>query len=126
MCIRDRFLTGDLAERTPDGALRTLGRADDMMNAGGFRLSPAEVEDALATLSGAGEVAVTELAVPSGTIIAAFWTGPATVPQMQAHAESALARYKQPREYIRLDALPRTPTGKINRRALRERHRKDR
>ena len=120
------FLTGDLAERTPDGALRTLGRADDMMNAGGFRLSPAEVEDALATLSGAGEVAVTELAVPSGTIIAAFWTGPATVPQMQAHAESALARYKQPREYIRLDALPRTPTGKINRRALRERHRKDR
>ena len=61
-----------------------------------------------------------------GEGIAAFWTGPATVPQMQAHAESALARYKQPREYIRLDALPRTPTGKINRRALRERHRKDR
>ena len=45
---------------------------------------------------------------------------------LRAAAQGALARYKQPREYIRLDALPRTPTGKINRRALRERHRKDR
>lgn len=122
----DWFLTGDMAEEMGDGAIRTLGRADDLMNAGGFRLSPAEVEDVLATLPGIGDVAVTELAVASGTIIAAFWTGPATADALRSHAETHLARYKQPREYTRLDALPRTPTGKINRRALRDAHRKDR
>lgn len=120
------FLTGDMAEETTGGAIRTLGRADDMMNAGGFRLSPAEIEDTLTRAPDAGEVAVTELAVPSGTIIAAFWTGTASAALMQGHAETHLARYKQPREYIRLDALPRTATGKINRRALRDAYRKDR
>lgn len=118
------FLTGDLAVAAADGAISTLGRADDMMNAGGYRVAPAEVEDALAPVPGAGDVAVTELPVASGaSIIAAFWTGPASAQAMREAAEASLARYKQPREYIRIDALPRTPTGKINRRALREVHR---
>lgn len=118
------FLTGDLAVAAADGAISTLGRADDMMNAGGYRVAPAEVEDALAPVPGAGDVAVTELPVASGaSIIAAFWTGTATADALRAAAEASLARYKQPREYIRIDALPRTPTGKINRRALRQTHR---
>lgn len=118
------FLTGDLAVAAADGAISTLGRADDMMNAGGYRVAPAEVEDALAPVPGAGDVAVTELPVASGaSIIAAFWTGPATADAMREAAEASLARYKQPREFIRIDALPRTPTGKINRRALRQTHR---
>jgi len=118
------FLTGDLAVEAADGAISTLGRADDMMNAGGYRVAPAEVEDALAPVLGAGDVAVTELPVASGaSIIAAFWTGPASAQAMRDAAEASLARYKQPREYIRIDALPRTPTGKINRRALRQTHR---
>ncbi len=118
------FLTGDLAVATADGAISTLGRADDMMNPGGYRVAPAEVEDALAPVPGAGDVAVTELPVASGaSIIAAFWTGTATADAMREAAETSLARYKQPREYIRIDALPRTPTGKINRRALRQTHR---
>ena len=64
--------------------------------------------------------------MPGGaTIIAAFWTGPADAGALRQAAEAALARYKQPRDYVRVEALPRTPTGKINRRALREAHRKD-
>ncbi|WP_287885074.1 MULTISPECIES: class I adenylate-forming enzyme family protein [Paracoccus] len=123
----DWFLTGDLAEATPEGAIRTLGRSDDMMNAGGFRVAPGEVEDALSALPDAGDVAAAELPVGPGlSIIAAFWTGPARPEAMRQQAETTLARYKQPREYIRLPALPRTPTGKINRRALRDIHRKDR
>lgn len=122
----DWFLTGDLAVAAEDGAISTLGRGDDMMNAGGFRVAPSEIEDALAPVPGAGDIAVTELAVPGGaTIIAAFWTGPATETALRQTSESTLARYKQPREYIHLDALPRTPTGKINRRALRDAYRKD-
>ena len=120
----DWFLTGDLAVAAPDGAIATLGRADDMMNAGGFRTAPAEIEDVLAPVPGAGDVAVTEIAVPGASIIAAFWTGPAEPQALRDAAEAGLARYKQPREYIHIDALPRTPTGKINRRALRDTHRK--
>lgn len=122
----DWFLTGDLAERLPGGAIRALGRTDDMMNAGGFRVAPGEVEDALSEVPEAGDMAAAELPVgPGSSVIALFWTGAARPEALRAMAESRLARYKQPREYIHLSCLPRTPTGKINRRALREAHRKD-
>ena len=49
-----------------------------------------------------------------------------TEAEVMAHLAPRLARYKQPREFIHVQALPRTPTGKINRRALREAHRRDR
>lgn len=123
----DWFLTGDQARMSEDGAVTLLGRADDIMNAGGFRVAPPEIEEVLATHPDAGDVAVAELSVgPGSSIIAAFWTGAADAAGLRALAESGLARYKQPRDYIRLEVLPRTPTGKINRRALRESHRKDR
>ncbi|SEN89584.1 Acyl-CoA synthetase (AMP-forming)/AMP-acid ligase II [Paracoccus alcaliphilus] len=121
------FLAGDQAMAGDDGAITLLGRGDDIMNAGGYRVAPPEIEEVLASHPGAGDVAVTELAVgPGSSIIAAFWTGDAGADDLRAMAEARLARYKQPRDYIRLGALPRTPTGKINRRALRDSHRKDR
>lgn len=121
------YLTGDRAMADGQGAVALLGRGDDMMNAGGFRVAPPEIEDVLAAHPQAGEVAAVELPVGPGTsVIAAFWTGPAEPEALRALAHAQLARYKQPRDYIRLQALPRTPTGKINRRALREAHRKDR
>lgn len=123
----DWFLTGDQAVADADGAITLLGRADDIMNAGGFRVAPPEIEELLASHPQAGDVAVTEIAVgPGSSIIVAFWTGTAQADDLRALAETGLARYKQPREYIALPALPRTPTGKINRRALRDAHRKDR
>ncbi|MBK4215303.1 acyl--CoA ligase [Paracoccus caeni] len=124
--IGDWFLTGDQAVAAADGAITLLGRADDIMNAGGFRVSPAEVEEALSACPGIGDIAVTEIAIgPSTSIIAAFWTGDAPVEALRQQAEQGLARYKQPRDYFHLDALPRTATGKINRRALRQAHSKE-
>lgn len=115
------FLTGDMAVMAPDGAVSTLGRDDDMMNAGGFRVAPAEVEDALAAHGQAGDVAAAEVEVKPGvTVIAAFYTGPATPEALEQWAGERLARYKQPRLYRHIESLPRTPTGKINRRALRQ------
>lgn len=114
------FLTGDNVEMQKDGAIRYLGRRDDMLNAGGFRVAPAEIEAALATCPGAGEVAAIELRIRAdASIIAAFTTGPATEAELAAHAEGCLARYKQPRRYTRVESLPHTANGKLNRRALR-------
>lgn len=124
--IGDWFITGDLAQADDNGAITLLGRSDDIMNAGGFRVAPPEIEDLLATHPGAGDVAVTEINVgPGSSVIAAFWTGIAKAEELQTLAKNGLARYKQPREFIRLEILPRTSTGKINRRALRDAHSKE-
>jgi len=117
----DWFLTGDRVSMDADGAIRYLGREDDMMNAGGFRVSPVEVEASLAQCAGAGAVAAVELRPdPTRSYIAAFYTGNATPDAMAAHAEATLAPYKRPRAYHPVAALPMTANGKLNRRSLRE------
>ena len=109
-----------------DGAITYLGRDDDMMNPGGFRVSPLEIEAALAPLI--PDCAVTEVEVSPGTrIIACFYLAADPVPEatLRAQAEASLARWKQPRHWQRLDALPRGANNKLNRRALAALYRKD-
>ncbi|MBZ4022495.1 benzoate--CoA ligase [Rhodobacter sp. TJ_12] len=114
------FRTGDMVRMTPEGAIAYQGRDDDMMNAGGFRVSPLEVEAAMATCPDAGEVAAVELRVSEETsIIALAYTGAATAETLTAHAQAHLARYKQPRELRHLDSLPHNRNGKIDRKTLR-------
>lgn len=117
----DWFVTGDHARRGADGAYTYLGRADDLMNAGGFRVSPAEVEAALAGLPGVTELAVCEIEVRAGVhIIGCGYVAEADhEADLLARADAVLARYKQPRLYRRLPALPRGANAKLNRRALR-------
>ncbi|MFN4159435.1 MAG: class I adenylate-forming enzyme family protein [Gemmobacter sp.] len=120
----DWFVTGDTVAMAEDGAVTYLGRDDDMMNAGGFRVSPVEVEAAMATLPGVTECIAVDHEVRAGvSVIALAYTGPAPLDDaaLQAHAEGRLARYKQPRLYRHLPALPRNPNGKLNRKALRAR-----
>jgi acyl-coenzyme A synthetase/AMP-(fatty) acid ligase len=118
-CAGAWFVTGDRAVMAADGAVTALGRDDDLMNAGGYRVSPLEVEEALADLPGVADVGVRELSVgPGKTVIACFFAGPADQATLRARAETRLARYKQPRLYIRLDHLPRSANGKLNRKAL--------
>lgn len=114
------FLTGDLVMAAPDGALRHLGRADDILNPGGFRVAPQEVEAALASCPGLIDCAVSEVEVAPGTrVLACAYVGPAEEPALKAHASDRLARYKQPRIWQRMDQLPRNANLKLNRRALR-------
>ncbi|MHA6345486.1 class I adenylate-forming enzyme family protein [Roseivivax sp. CAU 1761] len=115
------FLTGDQGSMAEDGSVTYLGRADDMMNAGGFRVSPLEVEAALLAHPGIDEVGVTDVEIKPGvTLIAAFWTGPAPLEEaaLAGWAADRLARYKQPRIWQRAEALPKNPNGKLSRRAL--------
>lgn len=119
------FLTGDHVRMADDGAITYVGRNDDMMNAGGFRVSPLEVERALADHPGISDIACTEIDVKPGvSIIAAFYTGPVALPlqELEAFAASRLARYKQPRLYRHCDSLPRGANGKLSRRTLRTIH----
>ena len=115
------FLTGDHARRGQGGALTYLGRRDDMMNAGGFRVSPLEVELALSGLEGISELAVTDFEVKPGVhvIACAYVANDDHDGELTARADAVLARYKQPRLYRRLPALPRGANAKLNRRALR-------
>jgi len=115
------FVTGDLAEISAEGAVFYRGRADDLMNAGGFRVSPLEVEAAMRACPGIADCAVTEVEVRAGVrVIACFYLADAPLDEaaLAAHAETCLARYKQPRLWVRLDALPRSANNKLNRRAL--------
>lgn len=118
------FLTGDMVQMAEDGAITYLGRADDMLNAGGVRVSPLEVERALLDHPAITEVAATEIAIKADTtVIAAFYTGtPSDEDALRAFAAERLARYKQPRLYIHMDALPKGANGKLNRRLIRQSH----
>lgn len=119
----DWFLTGDIGTRTLSGAIRYDGRADDMMNAGGFRVSPIEIEAALATHPRITEAAAVELPVKADTtVIAAFYVSPVVIDddQLAAFCAARLARYKTPRLFIRCDALPRGANNKLLRRRLRQ------
>jgi acyl-coenzyme A synthetase/AMP-(fatty) acid ligase len=96
------------------------------MNAMGYRVSPQEVEAALALHPAIAEVAVTELRVRDDvSVIAAFVVLKeglsADAKSVLDFSESRLAAYKRPREVIFVDALPRTANGKVTRRALAQR-----
>jgi acyl-coenzyme A synthetase/AMP-(fatty) acid ligase len=119
----DWFVGGDLARIDAEGYVWPAGRADDVMNAGGFRVSPLEVEAAIAGHPAVADVAVAERAVrPDVKVIAAYVVPrPGAAPDADAiiaFAATHLAAYKQPRQIIFVDALPRSANGKILRRAL--------
>lgn len=116
------FLTGDQGIMGDDAFITYQGRDDDLMNAGGFRVSPLEVEATLAHFEGLHEIAVTDVEIrPDVRVIAAFYTADTELDQtaLTAYAEAQLARYKQPRVWVRLAELPRNPNGKLRRKDLK-------
>ena len=116
------FDTGDQGVMQESGDITYLGRADDMMNAGGYRVSPLEVEAVLNTCPGIHQSAVTDIEVKADTrLIMAFYTADQPLAQdaLNAHMRAQLARYKCPRAYYHVKTLPTGANGKILRRALR-------
>jgi len=117
------FLTGDHARMGDNGAYYYTGRKDDMMNAGGFRVSPIEVEQSLGKVGGIDTIACVEVEVKQDAkIIVAFYTSQHQNIEgaLKEFAAAHLAQYKQPKAYVRLGSLPVNPNGKINRNALRQ------
>jgi acyl-coenzyme A synthetase/AMP-(fatty) acid ligase len=120
----DWFVCGDLVHFDADGYAWHHGRADEVMNPGGYRVSPAEVEKCLLHFDGVADAAVAERAGrdASATIIRAYVVARdgATLDAeaLLAHCHAHLASYKCPRAITFLDALPRNANGKLNRAAL--------
>ena len=108
---------GDLVEVLLDGAIRFLGRGSGVINTGGEKVHPAEVEDALLSHPAVRDVVV--VGVPDPTwgervaAIVAVGTTPVTPEELTEHLRPQLAGYKIPRSIQMVDTLPRTPTGKI-------------
>jgi len=118
----DWFLTGDMGALTDDGAIRYEGRADDMMNAGGLRVGPVEVEDALLQCAPSHEWACAEVRLKSDvSVIAAFYSGNEVIEEdvLKGALAPVLAAYKIPRLFVRVSALPRGANNKLLRRQLR-------
>jgi len=123
----DWFLTGDRARADQDGYYWYEGRADDLMNAFGYRVAPEEVERVLAADPQVQEVAVTAVPARNGiSLITAFVvpSDPAAfdADRLAAHAAAHLAEYKRPKVYREIESLPRTPSGKVRRSTLRQEH----
>lgn len=115
------FETGDRVLCRPDGAYVYHGRRDDLITAGGFRVAPQEIEQAFHGAPGLDDCAALAVSPkPDTTIIALAYAGEATDADLMPLAQACLARYKQPRAYLRLPTLPRSPNGKLDRRTLAE------
>ncbi len=115
------YHTSDQGQIYADGRIGFAGRSGDMLNAGGYRVAPREIEHVLEACSGVQEVGVTEVEVrPDVFVIAAFVVveDPCDLAQLDALAARDLARYKQPRIVQKVPALPRNANGKLIRAAL--------
>ncbi|WLQ44379.1 amino acid adenylation domain-containing protein [Streptomyces laculatispora] len=121
------YRTGDLGRRRADGVLEYLGRADSQVKIRGFRVEPGEVESVLTRHPGidraavlahehpAGDRQLTAYVVPRGGARQGFREA-----ELREYARSVLADYLVPAVFVPLDALPLTPSGKLDRAALPE------
>jgi len=122
------FLSGDVLYQDEDGYFWFSGRDDDLIMASGYRISPFEVESAIISHPDVLECAV--VASPDdirGVIVKAFVilhdktkASDELVKDIQDHAKSVAAPYKYPREIEFVEELPKTQSGKIKRKDLRE------
>jgi acetyl-CoA synthetase len=123
-----RYFAGDGAKVDEDGYLWLLGRVDDVMNVSGHRISTTEVESALVDHATVAEAAVVGAADPTtGQAIIAFVTVKAGVEVDQKHGEvlrehvaERIGRFGRPKTIIFTDDLPKTRSGKIMRRLLKD------
>jgi fatty-acyl-CoA synthase len=108
------FRTGDLARRDEDGFFYIAGRRKEMFISGGVNVYPAEIEAELVSHPGVADAAVVPVADETwGEVAVAFVVGSASAEELTEYLTSRIAKYKVPRRFLYLDALPRTPYGKV-------------
>jgi malonyl-CoA/methylmalonyl-CoA synthetase len=117
------FRTGDIGVRAADGYITLQGRRSDLIISGGFNIYPREIEELILEQPGVREASVVGVAdpvrgeVPVAYVVvdAATFDETATV----ARLRSQLASFKQPRAFVRVEAIPRTALGKVQKHLLK-------
>jgi acetyl-CoA synthetase len=126
--VKGCYFTGDGARRDKDGYFWIVGRIDDVLNVAGHRLGTSEIESALVSHPGVAEAAV--VGRPDemkGQAIVAFVTlkenehaNPELREKLREHVSAAIGAIAKPDDVRFADALPKTRSGKIMRRLLKE------
>ncbi|MEZ5855845.1 MAG: acyl-CoA synthetase [Hyphomicrobiaceae bacterium] len=122
------YLSGDRGRKDRDGYFWYEGRADDLINSAGYRIGPLEVENALLEHEAVLECAVVPSPDPErGEIVKAFVVlregvagSDALATELQSHVKAITAPYKYPRAIEFIEEIPKTVTGKIRRRTLKD------
>ncbi|WP_067176338.1 non-ribosomal peptide synthetase [Microtetraspora niveoalba] len=108
------YRTGDRARFLPDGSIEYLGRADEQMKINGFRVEPGEIEAALLAHDDVREALVTV----SGTRLVAYVATGRDAAGLRDHLRHLLPAHMIPSVFVPVEALPRTPHGKVDRSGL--------
>ncbi|MCE0763328.1 AMP-binding protein [Pseudonocardia kujensis] len=121
--VRDGWLhTGDIGALDHQGYLHLLDRRNDMIISGGMNVYSTEVENVVGACPGVVQVAVVGVPHPDwGEAVVAFVvaTDDLDIATVDRRCRAELAAYKRPKEYRRVTALPTTPLGKVDKKALR-------
>ncbi len=125
---KETYLVGDAARKDKDGYFWIIGRIDDVVNVSGHRLSTAEVESSIVSHSKVAEAAVIGQAdEDSGQAICAFVTlqgdlagTDELIEEIRGHVGERIGKFARPKRIIWADDLPKTRSGKIMRRLLRD------
>lgn len=110
------FTVGDLGRIDDDGWVFLDGRREDLVISGGVNVYPTEVENVLGEAPGVTDIAVFGVDDETwGQRVCAAFVGTTDAAALTSYARERLSPAKRPKEYQRLDELPRTPTGKVRR-----------
>ncbi|MEM6662719.1 MAG: AMP-binding protein, partial [Pseudomonadota bacterium] len=124
----DYYLTGDSVERSADGYFTFVGRSDDVISSAGYRIGPFDVESCLIEHEAVLESGVVgKPDLERGHIVkafvvlnAGFEASDALSEELRLHVRNRLGGHAYPREIAFAEALPKTPSGKIQRFVLRD------
>jgi malonyl-CoA/methylmalonyl-CoA synthetase len=114
------FRTGDLAEVSEDGYYTLLGRKSDLIISGGFNIYPREVEELLVEQRGVAEAAVVGMQDPvRGEVPVAYVVGEFDSVELERVCREQLASFKVPRRFVKVETIPRTALGKVQKHLLK-------
>ncbi|HYI13149.1 MAG TPA: acyl-CoA synthetase [Thermoanaerobaculia bacterium] len=113
------FRTGDLATIDPDGYITLLGRKSDLIISGGYNIYPREIEELLLEQPGIAEAAVVGAADDvRGEVPVAYLVGDFDPAELERICREQLASFKVPRKFVKVESIPRTALGKVQKHRL--------